>query len=184
MDGCFGCSIPLCKSASFNYRLNVPKNKFPMTLSLWIGSRKGRGWGIYICKHAHQQKTVNNVNIKVTWILNTIKDEQFTQHSLCTLWLNRCILCSDVLCFFLFVVSWEIHCKLKGNVAQTLDKASGALTLALFPFSMLGCCILSILAMGELNHPLDHPLSPTWNKEMCRSGTKLCVLGFYWAQGG
>jgi len=42
---------------------------------------------------------------------------------------------------------------MKGNVVQTLVKASGA--LAFFPLAMHGWCILSILAMGE-NRPLDH----------------------------
>jgi len=42
---------------------------------------------------------------------------------------------------------------MKGNVVQTLSKASGA--LAFFPLAMQGRCILSILATGE-NHPLDH----------------------------
>ncbi len=59
----------------------------------------------------------------------------------------------DFLCFFLFVVSWEIRCTTKGNVFQTLGKASRA--LAFFPLAMQGWCVLSILAMGE-NHPLDH----------------------------
>jgi len=68
---------------------------------------------------------------------------------------------------------------MKRNVVQTLDKASEALTF--FPLAMQGWCILSILAMGELNPPLDHPLGPTWNKEMCRNGTKLCILGSCWA---
>ncbi len=179
MDGCFGCSIPLYKSTSFNYRLNVPKKKFPMTLSPSMGSRRGRGWGIYICKHAINKQQLIIISIKITSISNTIKDEQFTQHSLCTLWLNRCVLCLDLLCFFLFVVSWEIHCTMKGNVVQTLDKVSEALTF--FPLAMQGWCILSILVMGELNPPLDHPLGPTWNKEMCRNGTKLCTLGSCWA---
>jgi hypothetical protein len=53
MDGCFGCSIPLYKNVSFNYRLNVPKQKFPMTFNPWMGSRRGKGWGIYISEHAH-----------------------------------------------------------------------------------------------------------------------------------
>jgi hypothetical protein len=39
--------------------LMLPKTKFPMILSPWMGSRKGKGWGIYICKHAHQQTTVD-----------------------------------------------------------------------------------------------------------------------------
>jgi hypothetical protein len=60
MDGCFGYIIHPYKSASFNYRLNVTQNKFLMTLIPWMGSRKGKGWGIYICKHAHQQTTVDN----------------------------------------------------------------------------------------------------------------------------
>jgi hypothetical protein len=34
--------------------------------------------------------------------------------------------------------------------------------------------------MGELNRPLDHPLGPSWNKEMCCNGTKLCILGSCW----
>jgi hypothetical protein len=75
MDGCFGCIMHLYKSASFNYRLNVTQKKFPMTLIPWMGSRKGKGWGIYICKHAHQQTKLIIVSIKAT-ILNTIKDEQ------------------------------------------------------------------------------------------------------------
>jgi hypothetical protein len=179
MDGCFGYSIPLYKSASFNYRLNVPQNKFPMTISPWMGSKRGRGWGIYICKHAHQQTTIS---IKATSISNTIKDEQFTQQSLCTLWLNRCVLCMDLLCFFLFIVSWEIHCTMKRNVINTLDKAR--IALAFFSLAMQGWCILSILGMGELKLSLDHPLGSIRNKEMCRNGTKSCVLDSCWAHGG
>jgi hypothetical protein len=59
-DGCFGYIIHLYKSASFNYRLIVTKKKLPMTLLPWTGSRKGKGWGIYICKHAYQQTTIDN----------------------------------------------------------------------------------------------------------------------------
>jgi len=64
---------------------------------------------------------------------------------------------------------------MKGNL-QTLNKASKTLALQ-------GWCILSILAMGELDRLLDHPLGPTWNKEMCRNGTKLCILGSYGSMG-
>jgi hypothetical protein len=41
---------------------------------------------------------------------------------------------------------------MKGNAVQTLHKATEA--LAFFPLAMQGSCILSILAMGELNGPL------------------------------
>jgi hypothetical protein len=41
---------------------------------------------------------------------------------------------SKFIVFFFFVVSWEIHCTMKGNVVQTLDKASE--TLAFFPLAM------------------------------------------------
>jgi len=70
---------------------------------------------------------------------------------------------------------------MKGNVVQTLNKANEA--LAFFPLAMEGWCILSILVMGELNRLLDHPLGPTWNKEMCRNETKLCILGSYGPMG-
>ncbi len=154
--------------------LMFPKKSSQWPLAFGWDQEGGKGGGYTIASMPINKQHLIIVSIKVMWISNTIKDEQFTQH---TLWLNRCVLCPDLLCFLLFVVSWEIHCTMKGNVVQTLDKASGA--LALFPLAMLGWCILSILAMGELNHPLDHPLGPTWNKEMCRNGTKLCVLGFY-----
>jgi hypothetical protein len=65
----------------------------------------------------------------------------------------------DFFVFLFFVVSWEIHCTRKGNVVQTLGKASR--TLAFFPLAMQGWCILSILVMGE-NHPLDH--RPHWEQ--------------------
>jgi len=43
---------------------------------------------------------------------------------------------------------------MKGNVVQTLSKASRA--LAFFPLAMQGWCILSILVVMGENHPLDH----------------------------
>jgi hypothetical protein len=48
MDGCFECSIPLYKSASFNYRLNVPK-KVPNDPYPLDGIKKGeRVGGIHL----------------------------------------------------------------------------------------------------------------------------------------
>ncbi len=159
-----------------------PQKSSQWPLALGWDQEGGEGGGYTFANMPINKQQLIIVSIKATWISKPLKNEQFTQHSLCTIWLNRCVLCLDLLCFFVFVVSWEIHCTMKGNVVQTLDKASWALTF--FPLAMLGWCILSILAMGELNHPLDHPLSPTWNKEMCCNGTKLCVLGFCWAHGG
>jgi len=162
-----------------------PKKSSQWSFALGWDQEGVEGGGYTFASMPINKQQLRNVNIKTTSISNTIKDEQFTQRSVCTLWLNRCVLCLNLLCVCVcvfFVVSWEIHCTMKGNVVQNLHKATEA--LAFFPLAMQGWCTLSILAMGELNGPLDHPLGPSWNKEMCHNRTKLCILGSCWAHGG
>jgi len=93
----------------------------------------GEGGGYTFASMPINKQQLIIVSIKAT-ILNTIQDEQiicptFNVHPM-TKW---CVLCLILLCFFLFVVSWEIHCTTKGNVVQTLNKASRA--LAFFPLA-------------------------------------------------
>jgi hypothetical protein len=114
--------------------LMFPKKSSQWPLALGWDQEGGEGGGYTFASMPINKQQLIGFSIKVTSISNTIKDEQFTQHSLCTLWLNRCALCLNLLCFFCFVVSWEIHCTMKGNVVQTLDKASE--TLAFFPLAM------------------------------------------------
>jgi hypothetical protein len=120
--------------------LMFPKKSSQWPLALGWDQEGGEGGGYTFASMPINKQQLIIVSIKATLISNTIKDEQFTQHSLCTLWLNRCVLCLNLLCVCVcvcvcvFVVSWEIHCTMKGNVVQTLDKVNEA--LAFFPLAM------------------------------------------------